>query len=314
VRTVGELARLPADEVASRLGEAGQELHATARGLDPRPLSPRQPPPVFEEGLELEWPLVALEPFLFAARSALERLAGRLETCGLACARLELSLLLEPEGRAERGLELPAPTRDWKTLLTLVRLDLEARPPGAPVVGFRFTAHPDRPRQAQLALFGPPELSPDRLATTLARLFALLGPGRVGSPRPEDGHRPERVALVEYRPPPPPRVRPAPAGSVRGLLAVRVLRPPVELEVLTANGGDSAAATPPRPATLRSPRGEGIGGTVRVASGPWAMEDGWWTESPAEREYWDVELADGALYRIYRDRTSGDWFADGIYD
>jgi len=313
VRTVGDLARLPADDVVSRLGPAGQELHATARGLDPRPLSPRQPPPVFAEGLELEWPLVALEPFLFAARSALERLTRRLETCGLACARLELSLRLEPDGYAERALDLPAPTRDAKTLLTLVRLDLEGRPPGAPVVGFSFIAHPDRPRQAQLSLFGPPELSPDRLATTLARLFALLGPGRVGSPRPEDGHRPERFALVEYQPPPPPRVRPASAaGPVRGLLTARVLRPPIGLEVLTAARPDAAA--PPCPTSVRSPRSAGIGGAVRVASGPWTMEEGWWTESPAAREYWDVELADGGLYRIFRDRTSGEWFADGIYD
>ena len=42
--------------------------------------------------------------------------------------------------------------------------------------------------------------------------------------------------------------------------------------------------------------------------------DGWWTQEPADRDYWDVELSDGALYRIYRDRKGGAWFADGIYD
>jgi hypothetical protein len=57
-----------------------------------------------------------------------------------------------------------------------------------------------------------------------------------------------------------------------------------------------------------------ISGTVRVASGPWSLEDGWWSETPADRDYWDVELSDGALYRIYRERATGAWFADGIYD
>jgi hypothetical protein len=57
-----------------------------------------------------------------------------------------------------------------------------------------------------------------------------------------------------------------------------------------------------------------ISGTVRVASGPWSLEDGWWSSEPADRDYWDVELSDGALYRIYRDRATGVWFADGIYD
>lgn len=57
-----------------------------------------------------------------------------------------------------------------------------------------------------------------------------------------------------------------------------------------------------------------VQGSVRVASGPWTIEEGWWAESPAARDYWDVELMDGGLYRIYRDRVSGSWFADGVYD
>jgi hypothetical protein len=27
-----------------------------------------------------------------------------------------------------------------------------------------------------------------------------------------------------------------------------------------------------------------------------------------------VELSGGGLYRLYRERRSGDWFVDGIYD
>ena len=57
-----------------------------------------------------------------------------------------------------------------------------------------------------------------------------------------------------------------------------------------------------------------ITGSVRVAAGAWSMEDAWWTDAPAAREYWDVELSDGALYRIYRDRKINAWFVDGIYD
>jgi protein ImuB len=321
VRSVGDFARLPKARVVSRLGRTGRELHATARGVDPRPLIPREPPPEFHEGMSLEWPLVSLEPFLFVGRAALERLCDRLESRGLACTRLVLSLRLEPEGHQTRSIDLPAPTRDTKTLLTLVRLDLEAHQPGAPVAGFTFTAHPDRPREAQLSLYGPAALSPDKLATTLARLFALLGPDRAGSPRPVNGHRPERFALTEFAPPPPPEVRREPRTG-RGLLAVRVLRPPIELEVIQggspAEGEEAAAAQPPvevRPIVddkaSKRPR---IEGAVKVASGPWGLEEGWWTDEPAERDYWDVELAGSGIYRIFRDRATGSWFADGIYD
>ena len=57
-----------------------------------------------------------------------------------------------------------------------------------------------------------------------------------------------------------------------------------------------------------------IEGRVQVASGPWGLEEGWWEETPLARDYWDVELTGGGLYRLFRDRRSGDWFVDGIYD
>lgn len=307
--SIGDLARLPADEVASRLGEEGRRLSAIARGLDPRPLQPREPPPDFREGVELEWPLATLEPFLFLARAALDRLCRRLEGAGLGCARLEVALTLEPEGVDARAVELPAPTRDAKTLLQVVRLALEERPPGAAVVGFAFVAHPDKPRAAQLSLFGPAALSPDRLATTLARLFALLGPGRVGSPRAVDGHRPERFGLVPFAPPPPLVAGEAPRP--RGLLAVRTLRPPLALEVRL----DRAE----RPESL-APRDDGDGkrpkieGRVKIAAGPWRLEEGWWSDAPTDREYWDVELEPAGLFRIFRELPGGGWYADGVYD
>ena len=316
--TVGDFAKLPSGEIAGRLGETGRALHDVARGLDPRPFVPRRPPPGFTEGMSLEWPLVTLEPFLGLAAAALDRLVRRLADHAAGCVRLDVELSLDPDGADARSLSLPAPTRDTKTLLSLLRLSLESKPPGAPVCGFSLTAHPDAPRPGQLTLFGPAEISPDKLATALARLFALLGDGRVGSPRTVDGHRPGRFALVPWAPPPPPVER-RPPREGRGLLAVRVLRPPRPLEVIVnGNGSDGGAA--PRPVSLRTlateetKGGPDLQGAVRVASGPWHLEEAWWTGEGVARDYWDVELSAGPLCRIYRDTASGDWFADGVYD
>ncbi|HEY6929423.1 MAG TPA: DNA polymerase Y family protein [Thermoanaerobaculia bacterium] len=315
LRSIGELAKLPEGEIASRLGELGRALHAAARGIDTSPLEPRPAPLCLSEGLDLEWPLVTLEPFLFVGHAALERLMRRLESQAIACTRLEVTLKLDPDGHDARAIQLPAPTCDTKTLLTLVRLELEARPPGAPVVGFVFTAHPDRPRRAQLSLFGPAALSPDRLATTIARLASILGADRIGSPRAVDGHRLERFTLTDYSPPPPPRFT-SPRRTGRGLLAVRVLRPPVSLEVILPSEDSESQGRTPRPISVKSVDGASllVSGSVRIASGPWSLEEGWWTEAPADRDYWDIELTDGALYRVYRERGNGSWFVDGIYD
>ncbi|MCP4200542.1 MAG: hypothetical protein GY769_01245 [bacterium] len=308
IRSIGSFAVLSANEVASRLGEAGRRLHERARGIDPQPLVPHPPPEVFGEGMDLDWPLVSLEPFLFVARAALGRLCSRLDSRGLACIQLELSLRLEPDGFCDRSILLPAPSRDVKTLLTLVRLDLERQPPGAPVVGFTFKAHPDRPRTAQLTLLGPAALSPDKMATSLARLFALLGSEGLGHGKPIDSHLPSRFEIFQFEPPDPPTVRPETPRS-KGLLAVRSLRPPVPLVVRKAAGKLLAVQSR---ADRRRPR---LGGRIRIASGPWAMEESWWSEREAvSRDYWDIELDNGGIYRIFRDQLTGEWFADGIYD
>lgn len=119
------------------------------------------------------------------------------------------------------------------------------------------------------------------------------------------------------------------------MLVVRVLRPPVGLEV-TVEEGQGAVSTehvrPPSPEGRRADAQERtfnprlisiasvtgatprVQGLVRVAAGPWSLEEGWWRGEPVERDYWDVELSGGGLYRIYRDRRTGDWFADGMYD
>ena len=40
----------------------------------------------------------------------------------------------------------------------------------------------------------------------------------------------------------------------------------------------------------------------------------WWTETRFARDYYDLELSDGGLYRCFLDRTTRQWFVDGIYD
>lgn len=322
LESIGQLASITEAEIASRLGEAGRLLHAAARGVDPEPLLPRQPPPDFREGMDLEWPIVTLEPFVFVANAALDRLVRRMSSHGFACRRLELSLRLDPEGHHDRGIDLPAPTRDVKTLLTLMRLDLEQNPPGAPIAGFTIIAETDQPREGQLALFGPPSLAHDKVMTTVAKIASIVGRDRVGVPSQVDSHIPSRAHTQPFDPPAAPLVRREPRRS-RGLLTVRAIRPELPLEVITtADGG--------RPLTIRSlesiepsPRAQVgaaatrrrlLDGDVRVASGPWRVEEGWWTDGPIARDYWDIEMMKGGLWRIYHDRCSGEWKADATFD
>lgn len=308
LRRVGELARLPEGEVSSRLGRDGWLLHRAARGLDARPLVPRRPASSFSDGAGFDWPISDLSSFTAAAAPVLLRLAEKLAERGLASRRLELAFELDPQGREARALELAAPTADARTWLALLALELERHPPRAPVTGLSALAVPEEPRAAQLTLFGPPALSPDALSTTIARLAALVGEDRVGCPAAKDTRRPESFGLKTYAPPPPPEQSVEGAGEVTraAFTAVRVLRPAAPLEVL-------CVGEEPRRARSLDPSLP-LCGDVVVAAGPWRMLEGWWGEDPVERDYWDLELSDQGLYRVYYDLRRKRWYADGIYD
>src|SRR5437870_2268677 len=131
IRRLGDLARLPVAEVATRLGPAGAVLVRTARGEDERPLAPQALGGPLEEAIGLEYALDALEPLLFVLRGLVERAVARVGLEGIGVARLGLALGLEDRSRDQRTVRLDAPPRDVKTLLTCLRVELEARPPGA---------------------------------------------------------------------------------------------------------------------------------------------------------------------------------------
>jgi protein ImuB len=252
-----------------------------------------------EEAITLEWALDTLEPLLFVLRALVDRVVARLGLDGIGCARLGLTLGLDDRSRDLRTLELAAPTREPKTLLGCLRAALESRPPRAAITTVAVRAVPDRVRPAQLGLFAPPGPAPERLAATLARLGALCGPGRVGTPVAPDTHRPGAATVAPFAPPTPALPDPAP---VAGRLVVRALRPPRPLEVFSDRDA---------PCFVRGP---GLGGRVVAAAGPWRIAAEWWGDAPCRRDYYDLELSDGGLYRCYRDGAAGGWFVDGVYD
>jgi hypothetical protein len=159
----------------------------------------------------------------------------------------------------------------------------------------------------QLDLLRPAGPPPAALAAVVARLAALCGPDRVGVLRPADSHRPEAVEIGRFDGASSARSTAAhhpPSSEARPVvrLALRAFRPAAPLEVFVDRG------------RLVYVRFAGFGGRVVHWGGPWRVRGDWWTTDPYAREYYDVELSDGGVYRIHRDVRTGDWLADGVYD
>jgi len=298
VHRLGDLARLPEAEVATRLGATGAALLRGARGLDARPLLPNHTRREIEESLSLEHAIDTVEPLLFVLRGLVERALDRLELAGIGCVRMHLGLRLDDRSRDDRTLALAAPTRDVKTLLTLLRLDVEARPPRAAACAVTLAVIPQPIRPTQLGLFVPAGPAPEQLATTIARLGVLCGSDRVGQPAVVDTHVPGAAMVVPFAPPAP---APAP-GAQDCRLMVRSVRPPKPLDVFSTRDEPTYV------------RGHGMAGRVVSAAGPWRVIADWWRERPCRRDYYDFELTDGGVYRCFRDLGTGKWYVDGVYD
>ena len=200
IRTVGELARLPEDSLVARFGTRGAQLVKLARGEGDAVLHPYEPPPSLEETTDLDWQVCELEPLAFLLSDLLNRLCLKLQGLNLAAAEIRVALRLVDSSRFERAVSLSYPLADPRVLLTLVRLDLAAHPPGNAIEGVSVSAKPVPRRMMQFALFEPSVPTPEKLAVTLARLSNLVGPDHVGAPQVVDTHRPGVFAVEVFEP------------------------------------------------------------------------------------------------------------------
>jgi protein ImuB len=295
IRRFQDLAALPPLGIAERLGPEGLRLRELARGEAERKLLPLEEALCFEDEIELDYPVELLEPLAFLLSRLVNGLVTRLATRALATNELRLRLQLENRETHERTLRLPVPSLDSRSFLKLLQLDLAAHPPQAPVVRASMGVNPVKPRAAQSGLFIPAVPEPVKLELTLARIKAIVGEDRVGSPELLDTHRPDAFRMTDFglaRPP-----RRLPAGT---RLSLRIYRPPRAAHVSLASGQPGFVAA------------DGIYGRVLELAGPWRTSGDWWTTDPWSRDEWDIALSDGALYRIYCNPAG--WFVEGNYD
>ena len=298
LRTLGEIARLPATGLAERLGPEGPRLRRLARGEDETPLVPTPVPESFECSLELEWPVDGLEPLSFLLGRVLDSLCDGLRSRGRRAAGMALDLRLVDGKLHSRALRPAAPSAEARTWRTLLLLDLESHPPHDAVQALTVRAEPTPSRPVQFSLLDPAQPSPERLAETMARLHEWTATGRAGTPALLDTHRPGAFVLGTFAPGPA-SLRPYRPVGPRAVL--RVFRPPLRAHVALRDGIPAFVAAP------------GIRGAVLDRAGPWRASGDWW-DAAWSREEWDVLLSTGGVYRIFRDLVGGEWLVEGELD
>ncbi len=317
IRTFGEFAKLPPLGVAARLGDEGVELWRLARGEGSRQLRPIAAPLEFEQEMEFEYPVELLEPLTFVLARLLNEVCGQLGARSLATNEIRLWLTLENAPEHEALLRLPVPMLDAKAFLKMLQLELNGRPPAAPVLKARLAAEPVKPRRMQHGLFMPASPEPEKLELTVARVRHLVGDDRVGTPELRDTHRPDSFLMRAFAPRPAAGRGQVAEADVRAAarLCLRRFRPPRVAQVIVVNGR-------PVRVTSLSVNGRAVNGRVVMAKGPWRTSGDWWTPEAWNRDEWDVAVETGgepnsavcALYRLFQEIDSGRWFVEGSYD
>ncbi len=304
IHTVGEFTALGKDKIAERLGPEALELFDRASPTETRPLDITIPSEQFSETMEFETEIESLEPLLFILRRFIEQLSRRIDLLHLVVSELTLHLKLASGDTYNSILNVPSPTANVEVLFRMLQTHLENVRTETAIVALELLAKPTRSENFQFGLFEASLRDPNQFAETLARLAALCGNDKVGSATPENTFRPDafKMGTPTFEPPvDAPTKNPSFAETPVQGLSLRRFRPPFHADVEVQNG---------RPTFLSSLK---LSSPIRKVSGPFRSSGDWWElEKHWQRDEWDIQIADGTLYRIYQ--AKNDWFIDGTYD
>ncbi len=307
IYTLGQFAVLDKEQLAARLGVEAVRMWERANGQSDRPLKFLQPPESFEERFEFENEIETAEPLLFMLRRFLQQLSVRLSAVYHVVKELTLRITFSNPPRDgfvaankqiyERVFKIPQPTNDVDLMFRMLHTHLENFKSEYPITAVSLQAEPAKPSQQQFGLFETSLRDPNQLYETLARLAALLGSDRVGTPVLEETHRPDAFHLEPFSWD---LTSPVVVPKLPLRAALRRFRPNIAASVLLAEG---------QPIHLRSGQ---VSGAVSGQRGPYRASGNWWDEKIWLRSEWDLELENNILVRCHQ---SGQiWEIDGVYD
>lgn len=302
IRTLGELAVLPEVELITRLGAEARTWRELARGTHAHLFEPMEPEFTLREFCEFDDAVEEIDSLLFLGARMIDCLVARASDRALSLALVTARMKLDG-GRSHQCVVRPAvPSADRKFLLKLLQLEIGSHPPQAAVMSLELVAEAGRCGTVQLGLFTPQAPEPSRLDVTLARLRAIVGDDRVGSPVLEDTHRAGSFRMEGFAGTTAERKREP--GVPR--MALRRMRPPVAVRVMQRNA---------RPAEFRDWQNRF---EITSAFGPWRSSGCWWSEDNWDLEEWDVlaERNDGTSVAclLVCDRSSNEWRLEAYYD
>ena len=315
IHTLGQLAALDKEQLGARLGPEAIRMWERANGRSSRLLKLIRPPESFQESFEFEREIETAEPLLFMLRRFLEQLAVRLAAIYLVAKELTLRITFansrqdEPavagKQSYERVFKIPQPTNDVDLLFRMLQTHLENFRSEHPIVAVALSAEPIKPAGEQFGLFETTLRNPHQLSETLARLTALLGSDRIGTPVLEETHCPDAFRMQPFRW----DIVESAVPSGQSFDALRTAHATAALRRFRPVMSASLLQDENTPSHVRSAE---MSGKIIDERGPYFLSGNWWEEKSWARAEWDLQLQNGELVRAHE--RDGVWKIDGVYD
>jgi len=199
LRTLGDLAALPADAIADRFGSLGLAARDLAAGIE-GPLHPRGPKERVEEWLEL--PEAASGIHLEGGLTILcDRLAGRLRASGTSARKLAVEAHLLGGGSWTHQASPRRPTASPVVLRLLLMPALEQLPRPAGKLGLRLVESGPQAAEQLEVVNRPGETRRRRLSEAASQVRAAVGESalmRILETEPESRLPERRMLLTPY--------------------------------------------------------------------------------------------------------------------
>jgi protein ImuB len=300
IRTLHELAALPQAALGKRFGVDFIRYLQQVLGTHPDPQPVFVPAPRFQAALQFIDGIHNRQGLLFPMKRLLQVLGDYLQARQLACTTLHWELHDAHAPQATLHIELTradkTPARQQlRALLELSELKLENLPLREAVYTLVLRSADflaTQPGSPQLFAVdsSAPEASAGAFTTLVDKLRARLGATALEQLTCRPAHWPEDASLIQ----------PIDAACPEGIAATPVAPRPLWLL--------------PAPQPLRARDAQLYWQSpLKILRGPERIDNAWWEQKPATRDYYIARTEDGQLCWIFRDIGSGSWFAHGLF-
>lgn len=325
VYQVGQLARLPRQDLAARFGAGPAGRLDQALGLLPEPIRACGEPPELRAEWSLEYPAARRAAVEAVVEQLVVQLAARLVRHGRGALRLECRLDCQTGPPVNLSVGLYQATASAAHLAGLVRMQLERVRLPAPVTNVRVEAAISAPLEHRQQSLFDDELARRRrdLAGLIDRLASRLGPRSVLRARLVADAQPELAVCYDnlqslsppsaLRPPRSPRPTPHAPRTAHCPLSTIHSPPPRPLRLLARPAALVATSVLPEGPPVQF-QFEGLRHRVARTWGPERIETGWWRGQTVGRDYYRVETTVGRRFWLYRRLRDGKWFLHGMFE